>query len=188
MTDLHPRDLSMPLLLTVEECRRQCRVDSPEEDAELLGYAAAAQAWVETFTGRRLTGRPAIAIAPEWGAWRLMAAPVVSIDSIDYEDSDGAVRTLPADDYLVRDCLGLTVIRLRTTIVGPVLRPESQITIAMTVGHAEGACPPDLKHACLLMVGNSYRNRDAVVTGTIATELPLAVESLCIRHRLTVLP
>jgi len=34
------------------------------------------------------------------------------------------------------------------------------------------------KAALLLLVGHSYASREAVVTGTIATELPLGVESL----------
>lgn len=38
--------------------------------------------------------------------------------------------------------------------------------------------PASFKAALLLLIGHSYANREAVVTGTIATELPLAVESL----------
>lgn len=38
--------------------------------------------------------------------------------------------------------------------------------------------PASFKAALLLLIGHSYANREAIVTGTIATELPLAVESL----------
>ncbi|PYB88885.1 head-tail connector protein [Pseudomonas sp. MB-090624] len=38
--------------------------------------------------------------------------------------------------------------------------------------------PASFKAALLLLVGHSYANREAIVTGTIAAELPLAVESL----------
>ncbi|MFQ6574136.1 head-tail connector protein [Pseudomonas sp. UM16] len=41
-----------------------------------------------------------------------------------------------------------------------------------------GDFPASFKAALLLLIGHSYANREAIVTGTIATELPLAVDSL----------
>lgn len=38
--------------------------------------------------------------------------------------------------------------------------------------------PASFKAALLLLIGHSYANREAVVTGTIASELPMAVQSL----------
>jgi len=38
--------------------------------------------------------------------------------------------------------------------------------------------PASFKAAMLLLIGHSYANREAIVTGTIATELPMAVDSL----------
>lgn len=38
--------------------------------------------------------------------------------------------------------------------------------------------PASFKAALLLLIGHSYANREAVVTGTIASALPLAVQSL----------
>lgn len=38
--------------------------------------------------------------------------------------------------------------------------------------------PASFKAAVLLLIGHSYANREAIVTGTIATELPMAVDSL----------
>lgn len=38
--------------------------------------------------------------------------------------------------------------------------------------------PASFKAALLLLIGHSYANREAVVTGTIASTLPMAVESL----------
>ncbi|MFP5432845.1 MAG: head-tail connector protein [Alphaproteobacteria bacterium] len=35
-----------------------------------------------------------------------------------------------------------------------------------------------MKAAILLLVGHWYANREAVVTGTIATQLPMAVDAL----------
>lgn len=42
---------------------------------------------------------------------------------------------------------------------------------------------PGIWQAMLLLIGHYYSNRESVVTGTIATELPLGVEALLYRHR-----
>ncbi|MNQ91198.1 Phage gp6-like head-tail connector protein [compost metagenome] len=42
---------------------------------------------------------------------------------------------------------------------------------------------PALKLAALLLIGHWYTNREAVVTGTIATTLPLAYDSLIHPYR-----
>jgi len=41
-----------------------------------------------------------------------------------------------------------------------------------------GSFPASFKAALLLLIGHSYAHREAVVTGTIASALPMAVESL----------
>lgn len=41
-----------------------------------------------------------------------------------------------------------------------------------------GDFPASFKAALLLLIGHSYANREAIVTGTITAELPMAVESL----------
>ena len=185
MIDLFPRDTgALTALLAVEDCRRQCRIDHADEDAELLGYAAAAQAWVEAFTGLRLTPREAAADVGCWAQWRVLAAPLIAVDAISYLDADGALQVLPAAAYATGNWLGLPTIWLRSGVIAPAIAADSSITIGMRLGYGAGECPADLRAACLLLVGHMYRNREAVVTGTIATELPLAVESLCIRHRL----
>lgn len=48
--------------------------------------------------------------------------------------------------------------------------------------------PASFRAALLLLIGHSYANREAVVTGTIANALPMAVQSLlwssrCFRRR-----
>lgn len=75
--------------------------------------------------------------------------------------------------YYVRDVSGKTC-KLAATSGGAALTLAS----AGTGIHFVGEIPPTIKSAMLLMVGHLYENREAVVTGPIATALPLAVESL----------
>jgi hypothetical protein len=48
---------------------------------------------------------------------------------------------------------------------------------------ASGDAPASLVSAVLLLVGHWFTNREGVVLGTIATDVPFAVEALCIQHR-----
>lgn len=59
---------------------------------------------------------------------------------------------------------------------------------------AEGEAMPDptgnaliitkaIRQGALLLIGHWYANREAVTTGTIATELPLATNALWLPHR-----
>lgn len=43
---------------------------------------------------------------------------------------------------------------------------------------------PAIQAACLLKLGHLFANREEVVTGTIATELPLASQHLLMPHRI----
>jgi hypothetical protein len=47
-----------------------------------------------------------------------------------------------------------------------------------------GDIPSGIRVAILLMIGHWYANREAVVVGTITSELPMAVDRLLWGHRL----
>lgn len=57
--------------------------------------------------------------------------------------------------------------------------------IGATLGTGEGQQPltPALTSAVLLWAGHLYESREAVVTGTIATTLPFAVDALLAPYR-----
>ncbi|VVM43985.1 hypothetical protein PS623_00402 [Pseudomonas fluorescens] len=50
-------------------------------------------------------------------------------------------------------------------------------------GRAPMLINPAIQAACLLILGHLYANREEVVTGTIATALPMASTSLLTPHR-----
>ena len=53
---------------------------------------------------------------------------------------------------------------------------RASVKVTADIGHAE--LPADVRAAALLIVGHLYENREAVVIGTIATDLPMGVELL----------
>ena len=61
---------------------------------------------------------------------------------------------------------------------------QSDINKPLVMTGEEGlSLTPALRMAALLLIGHWYTNREAVVTGTIATTLPLAYESLIHPYR-----
>ncbi|KEY88688.1 head-tail connector protein [Pseudomonas capeferrum] len=51
-------------------------------------------------------------------------------------------------------------------------------------GESPMVCNKQIKAACLLILGHLYANREDVVTGTIATELPQGSKALLTPHRI----
>ena len=57
-----------------------------------------------------------------------------------------------------------------------------------TVGYGSAASnvPEGIRQAVLLTIGNWYQNRQSVVTGTIATDLPLSSQYLLDQYKIQV--
>jgi uncharacterized phiE125 gp8 family phage protein len=115
----------------------------------------------------------------------LRQQPVVSITSVSYVDEAGATQTLSSStQYAAR--LGdenRAVIFPRYDIVWPTVRRQRDaVTVRYQAGYAR--LPDSLRQAMLLLIGNFYENREEVITGTIATQLPVGIEALLSPYRI----
>lgn len=126
---------------------------------------------------------------------RLAWAPVVSVEGIDYLDADGVSASLLEADGDFRIVAGIPCLLL-PPVDGSwptVLGEPGSVSVRYTAGYGgalpdgAGPSPGDLDAAVLMMFAHLYHNREAVVTGTIATELPLGVGAFCDAHRHTLL-
>lgn len=111
---------------------------------------------------------------------RLPFGPVSGIGSVEYLDTENQPVSVPDSSYY-----------LMTDRVGPYLefdddysfpsvstRPGS-VSIQFTAGYGDASAVPEtFKQMIRLTVGHWYTNREAVIVGTIAAELPLAVKAL----------
>lgn len=68
-------------------------------------------------------------------------------------------------------------------VAGHLCRPLIAADATPPSGGYELPLPPAVAAAILLMAGHLYANREAVVTGTIATALPLSVQFLLAPYR-----
>jgi uncharacterized phiE125 gp8 family phage protein len=119
---------------------------------------------------------------------RLAWAPVVSVEGIDYLDGDGVAAELVEDDGEFRIVAGIPCLLLPPSDGSfPTSFDEAgAVTVRYTAGYAEGEAP-DLEMAVLMLGAHYYHNREAVVTGTIATELPLGVAAICHSYKHTLI-
>jgi hypothetical protein len=64
----------------------------------------------------------------------------------------------------------------------PTIEDYSTVTVTYTAGFA--TTPPEIDQTMLLLIGHWYRNREAVVVGSITKEIEYAIEALAGPFRL----
>lgn len=141
----------------------------------------AARRYVENRSGLIIVQRSFVEEhSPAKGYLVLSKRPVVSIDPIDYTDSDGAEQ--------VYEDARLSEGRVYPALNGSFPVPGiGGLRVTYTAGLTEDELAnedySDLKPAILLLIGHWYANREAVNIGNIGNEVPLAVDSICDQYR-----
>lgn len=107
--------------------------------------------------------------------------PVASISSIAYIDANGDSQTWASSNYKTFLPSGPNAqAGLVEPVYGEVYPDTREEMNAVTLTAVHGwddvdDIPDDIKSGLYLLVSHLYSNRDAVLTGTIATELPMGV-------------
>lgn len=192
------------MAVDIERAKAHLGIDwdlAPEQLALVTAYLSASIAAVEKQAQTLLTEREVRQRIDRFvdrrgcSTIRLHWGPVVSVEGIDYLDAYGVAATLDigAGDFrLVEGVPALLLPPVDGSWPTAIEEPGS-VTIRYTAGYggsglnAAGDSPGDLDAAVLMMVGHLYHNRETVVTGTIATEMPMGVAALCFPYRHTLL-
>lgn len=116
---------------------------------------------------------------------RLPYPPAIEIESVVYVDEQGVEQTLPPADYqLIDNGEWSSYLAPAYGATWPAVRSQAgAVTILWKAGYPQADLPKSIRNALLALVGHRFANREAVVTGTIATEIPLAVQDLLAPHR-----
>lgn len=111
---------------------------------------------------------------------RLLYPPVIDIVSVKYLDGDGAEQTLDAGTY---ELLGADLVPAWDQSWPSIGGHAEAVRVRYRAGYAAAPPPADplvaavpatVKAAILLMVGDMFANRETVVTGTIASTIPMS--------------
>lgn len=174
--------------VTLDEVKAHCRVDDTDSDAVLTMLLNAAVDHLDGWTG--ILGRALV--TQTWrqdfdgfsSEMRLPLGPVDSITSITCRDSSGQISTIGSDNYALKtDEIG-GYVRFKDSYSFPTdLNETGAVSVTYVAGVAEADVPAAIKAVILLLVSHWNENREAVLTGTISTSLPLGVDRLLGGHR-----
>lgn len=172
-------------VLSLQEMKAWTRQDVSEDDGLLeqliedatdyidgpsgIGIALAPQTWELS-----LDGFPSVIEIP--------LGPVLSVDSIQYVDTDGADQTLDVSKYRVDSRSNPARITPAYNETWPTTRDVTNaVNVTFRVGHE--SVPNDLKRAVALLASHWYEHRSAVNIGNTVQEYPLAVNSILNKYR-----
>lgn len=172
-------------LLSLEEAKLHLRVDGAEEAPLINAYIAAAVNYMDGWNG--VLGR---CILPQTWAVRTcalqsMALPFPDVRSavVTYLDAAGDSQTVDTADYRVRTIRGVGQLTFAIGFSAPTLLAGRDDAVLVSAEYGFDTPPQPLKIAALMLVAHWYQNREAVVTGTIATQVPMAVDTLITPYR-----
>jgi uncharacterized phiE125 gp8 family phage protein len=171
--------------ISLADAKTHLRADPGDaEDTLIQLLITAARQWVEEYCARALIAQawrltlPAFPSGRDGSAIPLARPPIVSVESVKYQDETGAEDTLDAADYVLQKA-GLPVaiapavdtVWPSTEDLGPF---GDAVTIDYTAGYGEAAAevPAPIRAAILLVLGDLYANREAQIVGTITSENP----------------
>ncbi len=174
-------------LVTAAEVKAQCRIDTSDDDTLIAALIAAATSYVDGYSGilgRALVNQTWAQKFPSFPGGAVLGlplAPVQSITSITYYDSDNASQTLASSVYaLLDDELGPHVaLQVDQSWPSAYSRADAvTVTFVAGYGAAASAVPAAIRHAALMLIANWYENRQTVVVGAVVLPLPFSVAAL----------
>lgn len=146
---------------------------SHPEDTSISQYLEAATSWAEGYTRREIAPKTVELYTdclPHH--FDLPASPVISVESVEYLDINGDWVALDAvvDEY--SDPPYVQVESFPDDWAGG----RNSIKVVLTAGYE--SIPSDMLSGLLLLCGHWFENRESVVIGAVANQVPQTVEAL----------
>jgi uncharacterized phiE125 gp8 family phage protein len=173
------------LPLTLSEAKRQLRIEESETafDAELTSLIATAEEWVYATCHVTLLTTQYLAKFerfPDTKRFPIPAYPVASIQSVSYYDEDGNNQTITGyQSDLIQAPVAIYPAPETDWPTTQVDRIDA-VRIAFTAGYGSTAASVTNmpKHLMRLLVAHWYKNKEAVITGSISKEIELAADNV----------
>ena len=176
--------------ITLTEAKTHLKVDTTADDTFITNLIKSATSSAQEYTNRFFIATTIQQVGDKWeDISNLLKSPVASVTNIKYVDTSGSLQTLSTDVYFVDDVNKPARIGLKPNQSFPEnIDRLNAGQVNYVVGLAAGPDEVDegITQALLLTIGNWYQNRQAVVTGTIATELPMNAKFLLDQYKIQV--
>ena len=177
-------------LFTTAEAKDFLKVDTTADDTLIDNLIKAATQSCEEYTNQYFLDTLVTQYSDNWlEVYRLYKSPVSTLTHIKYYDSTDTLQTLTASNYILDNVSKPARIGLAVDGELPTLADRiNAVEVKYTVGYGENSTdvPDGIKQAVLLTIGNWYENRQTVITGRTATELPLSSQYLLIQYKIQV--
>lgn len=185
-------------VVTLEEAKLQCRVESEDHEEDgfiqsLIDAATQALDGAEGWLGRCL-------VSQTWelrldafceDKIRVPLPPLIAVDHVKYYDTANALQTLSTANYTVGGVgakqAGFVELNYSYTWPDTYQRSEA-VRIQFTAGYTDtgsspsAEIPSSIKQAILLMVAELYAQREISIIGTIIEQIP-TIEHLLSPYR-----
>lgn len=161
--------------------KNHLKVSDAVDDTLVDNLVKAARQHIEEMTGRSIRQQTWEYEQDEWSdeIWLPRAAPLQSVTHVKYYDTAGTQQTVATSVYLVDSKSEPARLTLKPDQSWPALQSRDlAVSVRYVTGYGSTDVPQTLLQAILLLVGHWYANREGVVTGTIATALPHAINAL----------
>ena len=168
-----------PVSLT--EAKSHLKVDTTADDTYITSIIKAATQLSEEYTNRFFINTVIDQTCSDFAQLQtLFKSKVSAVAHVKYYDSDNSLQTLSATVYDAQLNYEPSQIQLAENQSFPRITSRNDAVVARyTVGYGTASDVPEIiKQAILLTIGNFYQNRNSVVVGRIATELPMNVKWL----------
>lgn len=178
-----------PVSLT--EAKSHLKIDTNADDTYIESIIKAATQLCEEYTNRFFIDTVIEQYASNFAELQtLFKSKVSAVAHVKYYDSDNTLQTLSATVYDTQLNYEPSQIQLADGQSFPdITKRNDAVLVRYTVGYGSSASdvPEIIKQAILLTIGNFYQNRNSVVIGRIATELPQNVKWLLDTYKVQII-
>lgn len=168
-------------VVTLEQAKVHLRVDTPDEDAYIQGLIETAAAEIdapEGWLGRSLLRRTLRLTLDAYPppVIRLPGPPIRQVLAVEYPDGSGGAVAVPSETYRIDTAAEPGLLFLAEGQRWPADLPSQgpdalRIEYEAGYGDAPDMVPRPIRQWVLLRVGELYRDREASIIGTVATQL-----------------
>lgn len=172
--------------VTLTEAKAHMRVSLTDDDALITALIHSATDYIERYTHRVMVNTDFTLYLDEFpgagaGSIELPFAPIDEVTEVRYVDTAGVTQIASSALYTLDPSPSRPFVHLTYNSSWPsthAVHNAVEVDFTAGYGHAGDHVPNGLRQAVLLLVASWYENREAVITGTIVTKVPFAVESL----------
>lgn len=176
--------------ITLAEAKLYLKVDINTDDTLITNLIEAATQISEEYTNRFFITTTIEQTCSDFLETKeLYKSDVIGVTSIKYYDSTNTLVTWNVNNYIVSEEYQPCKITLQDGIDYPeITKRVDAIKILYSVGYGANAAsvPQAIKSSILLTLGNWYSNRESVITGRTATEMPMSAKWLLDTYKITV--